>query len=236
MAEDGSAIDALDALLTEEGVPPAAAASGATPGEMSGDSQKLKNYADLMKKVPLLRSLTEEEQLKIAALLKPKEFEDGENIIKQGEEGDCMYFIQSGEVSPEPRAAEAARVLRPLRSRDAELPECGARPRRIGISTKAAATLASPGCAAASYGEGLSWRPNAFSNSRPLGRSLPRPPLSLTVPPLFAQQAEAVVDGVGVVMEYGFGGFFGELALRTSAPRAATVRAKVSHAHEPRHD
>ena len=43
-----------------------------------------------------------------------------------------------------------------------------------------------------------------------------------------ALQAEAVVEGVGVVMEYGFGGFFGELALRTSAPRAATVRAKVS--------
>ena len=37
-----------------------------------------------------------------------------------------------------------------------------------------------------------------------------------------------MVEGVGVVMEYGFGGFFGELALRTSAPRAATVRAKVS--------
>ncbi len=53
-------------------------------------------------KVPLLRSLTEEEQLKIAALLKPKEFEDGENIITQGEEGDCMYFIQSGEVSLPP--------------------------------------------------------------------------------------------------------------------------------------
>lgn len=34
------------------------------------------------------------------------------------------------------------------------------------------------------------------------------------------------MEGVGVVMEYGFGGFFGELALRTSAPRAATVRAK----------
>lgn len=94
-----SAIDALDALLADSGVAEGVPPAGATPGEMSGDSQKLKNYADLMKKVPLLRSLTEEEQLKIAALLKPKEFEDGENIIKQGEEGDCMYFIQSGEVS-----------------------------------------------------------------------------------------------------------------------------------------
>ena len=53
--------------------------------------------------------------------------------------------------------------------------------------------------------------------------------------PAAMQQAEAVVEGVGVVMEYGFGGFFGELALRTSAPRAATVRAKVSESH-CRHD
>jgi hypothetical protein len=62
--------------------------------------------------VPLLRSLTEEEQLKIAALLKPKEFEDGENIISQGEEGDCMYFIQSGEVSPAPAGTPAAPARR----------------------------------------------------------------------------------------------------------------------------
>ena len=100
---DESATEMLDKLLAEEGVPPADAGGGGD--EMSGDSQKLKNYADLMKKVPLLRSLTEEEQLKIAALLKPKEFEDGENIITQGEEGDCMYFIQSGEVRRSPRAS-----------------------------------------------------------------------------------------------------------------------------------
>ena len=35
------------------------------------------------------------------------------------------------------------------------------------------------------------------------------------------------MDGVGVVMEYSFGGFFGELALRSNQPRAATVQAKV---------
>ena len=123
--------------------------------------------------VPLLRSLSEEEQLKIAALLKPKEFEDGENIITQGEEGDCMYFIQSGEVSPAPTVTPRF-----------------ATPRRQCSSGRT---------------HHASWTAT--------------------------QQAEAVVDGVGVVMEYGFGGFFGELALRTSAPRAATVRAKVSESH-----
>ena len=95
--------DELDAMLKAEGVaeavPPEKAAAAGGKVELSGDSQKLQEFADLMKKVPLLRSLAEEEQLKIAALLKAREFEDGENIIVQGEEGDCMYFVQSGEVS-----------------------------------------------------------------------------------------------------------------------------------------
>ena len=106
--------DELDAMLKASGVaeavPPEKAAAAGGKVELSGDSQKLQEFADLMKKVPLLRSLAEEEQLKIAALLKAREFEDGENIIVQGEEGDCMYFVQSGEVSrrrtpaPLPRA------------------------------------------------------------------------------------------------------------------------------------
>jgi hypothetical protein len=53
MAEDGSATEALDKLLTEEGVPPVAGGGD----EVSGDSQKLKNYADLMKKVRRLALL-----------------------------------------------------------------------------------------------------------------------------------------------------------------------------------
>jgi len=191
---DDSATEMLDKLLAEEGVPPADAAGG---DEMSGDSQKLKNYADLMKKVPLLRSLTEEEQLKIAALLKPKEFEDGENIITQGEEGDCMYFIQSGEV----RHAKISRRASAVRWA------------RLGGP---AASLLPP-------------RQHTLAVSRLPQCSSHRSARSATLTPHAAcNQAEAVVEGVGVVMEYGFGGFFGELALRTSAPRAATVRAKVS--------
>jgi CRP-like cAMP-binding protein len=36
--------------------------------------------------------------------------------------------------------------------------------------------------------------------------------------------AEAVIKGVGVVMSYKRGDFFGELALMTAEPRSATVR------------
>jgi hypothetical protein len=90
-----SAIDALDALLSESGID---TSTGGDEGESeTGDSQKIANYVNLMKKVPLLRSLTDEEQTKIAALLKPVEFEDGEKIVTQGEEGYAMYFVESGE-------------------------------------------------------------------------------------------------------------------------------------------
>ena len=97
-----SAIDALDALLSESGV-------GDDTEKESGDSGKIDNYVNLMKKVPLLRSLTEQEQRKIAALLKPVEFEDGDKIVTQGEEGDAMYFVESGQV----RARSFERVLQP---------------------------------------------------------------------------------------------------------------------------
>ena len=143
-----SAIDALDALLADSGVAEGVPPAGATEGEMSGDSQKLKSYADLVKKVPLLRSLTEEEQLKIAALLKPKEFEDGENIINQGEEGDCMYFIQSGEVrslrTPGMRAAGGPRRGRWARS------TCDAEPAAaLGSRARLAAFCPTPNAAGA---------------------------------------------------------------------------------------
>ena len=121
--------DELDAMLKASGVaeavPPEKAAAAGGKVELSGDSQKLQEFADLMKKVPLLRSLAEEEQLKIAALLKAREFEDGENIIVQGEEGDCMYFVQSGEVS---RRRTAAAPRTPPRA-PAPRPRCSAQRR-----------------------------------------------------------------------------------------------------------
>ena len=125
--------DELDAMLKAEGVaeavpPEKAAAAAGGKVELSGDSQKLQEFADLMKKVPLLRSLAEEEQLKIAALLKAREFEDGENIIVQGEEGDCMYFIQKGEldVFADESSVAAGKVLATLGRKDARAGDASA--------------------------------------------------------------------------------------------------------------
>ena len=60
------------------------------------DSGRIGEYAAMLQKVPLLRSLTDEERRKIAGQVKVSEFEDGDPIIKQGDAGDAMYIIQSG--------------------------------------------------------------------------------------------------------------------------------------------
>jgi hypothetical protein len=197
MAED-SAIDALDALLSETG-------TAAPEGEETGDSSKFANYANLMQKVPLLRSLTEEERIKVAALLKPLEFEDGDRIVTQGEEGDSMYFVESGEVRAASHRARSQACSQPLRVRARQHPHHAAAPSarlcyRLVHSRKLAVCLG-----------------HAFADLRRVCDMLPFSP----------RQAEAVVEGVGVVMAYQYASFFGELALRSNQPRAATVRAKV---------
>jgi len=121
--------DPIDALAKElEG----SGLSDDTPDGPEGGG-KISEYAAMLQKVPLLRSLTDEERKKIAIRLKVIEFEDGDEIVTEGEAGDAMYIVQSGE-------------------------------------------------------------------------------------------AQAFVQG-NVVMEYGSGAFFGELALRSNQPRAATVKA-----------
>ena len=58
---------------------------------------KIAEYAAMLQKVPLLRSLTDAERKKIASRLKVIEFEDGDAIVTEGEAGDAMYIVQSGE-------------------------------------------------------------------------------------------------------------------------------------------
>lgn len=47
---------------------------------------------------PLFRELSLEERCQIAAYFKLTEVREGKNIVVEGEEGDSMYFIRSGEV------------------------------------------------------------------------------------------------------------------------------------------
>ncbi|XP_014219283.1 cAMP-dependent protein kinase type II regulatory subunit [Copidosoma floridanum] len=60
--------------------------------------KKRKMYEDLINKVPMLKSLESYERLNLADALIPKQFDDGEQIIKQGDNADGMYFVESGVV------------------------------------------------------------------------------------------------------------------------------------------
>jgi HEAT repeat protein len=52
----------------------------------------------LLRRVPLLEDLTPEELQRVAAISTDLDFEDGETICEQGETGDQMFVIVSGEV------------------------------------------------------------------------------------------------------------------------------------------
>lgn len=57
----------------------------------------LRNW-DLIAKVPFFRNLGPATIADIAHILKPREVENGQVIIRRGDPGDCMFFIVSGEI------------------------------------------------------------------------------------------------------------------------------------------
>lgn len=59
---------------------------------------KLKQYEDLLQKVPLFQELTLYERNNVAYALQSKDYLDGEVIIKQADEADSMYFVEKGAV------------------------------------------------------------------------------------------------------------------------------------------
>ncbi|XP_033224519.1 cAMP-dependent protein kinase type II regulatory subunit [Belonocnema kinseyi] len=58
--------------------------------------KKRKMYENLINKVPMLKSLEQYERMNLADALVPKQFSDGERIIKQGDSADGMYFVEDG--------------------------------------------------------------------------------------------------------------------------------------------
>ncbi|XP_078040017.1 cAMP-dependent protein kinase type II regulatory subunit isoform X1 [Augochlora pura] len=60
--------------------------------------KKRKLYEDLINKVPMLKSLEKYERMNLADALVPKQYANGENIIKQGDTADGMYFVEDGVV------------------------------------------------------------------------------------------------------------------------------------------
>lgn len=59
---------------------------------------KRKMYESLLENVPMLKTLEPYERMNVADALVSKSFEDGVQIIRQGDSADCMYFIEDGEV------------------------------------------------------------------------------------------------------------------------------------------
>ncbi|KAH0947626.1 hypothetical protein HN011_004400 [Eciton burchellii] len=58
--------------------------------------RKRKMYENLIDKVPMLKSLESYERMNLADALVPKHYSDGEQIIKQGDTADGMYFVEEG--------------------------------------------------------------------------------------------------------------------------------------------
>ncbi|XP_057337213.1 cAMP-dependent protein kinase type II regulatory subunit [Microplitis mediator] len=60
--------------------------------------KKRKMYENLINKVPMLKSLEAYERMNLADALAPKHFSDGQQIIRQGDMADGMYFVEDGVV------------------------------------------------------------------------------------------------------------------------------------------
>ena len=59
-------------------------------------SSKRTQYKEFLNKVPLLEPMEQYEKEKIADVLEPVDFADGEKAITEGEEGDAFYIVVEG--------------------------------------------------------------------------------------------------------------------------------------------
>jgi len=59
--------------------------------------RKRELYEKFLEKVPLLKDLSSYQRATIADALEPANFQEGDVIIKQGEEGDIFYIVEEGE-------------------------------------------------------------------------------------------------------------------------------------------
>jgi small-conductance mechanosensitive channel/CRP-like cAMP-binding protein len=57
------------------------------------------NPTDVLRRTPILRLLSDPDLVELAAHLKPLSFAQGEYIIRQGDQGDSMYFVVEGRVA-----------------------------------------------------------------------------------------------------------------------------------------
>mmetsp|Transcript_9485 Transcript_9485/g.21709 ORF Transcript_9485/g.21709 Transcript_9485/m.21709 type:complete len:1183 (+) Transcript_9485:42-3590(+) len=68
----------------------------------------------LVKKIPLLATLSQEDRMTVVQHLQPEEFKDGQDIVKQGTPGDKFCIITSGEALVLDQSESAERLLTKL--------------------------------------------------------------------------------------------------------------------------
>lgn len=64
----------------------------------------------LLQAIPLFADLEEAELMDVLRIARPVQHEPGHVICRQGEPGDCMYVIQSGEVTINIKAADGRSI------------------------------------------------------------------------------------------------------------------------------
>ena len=60
--------------------------------------KKREKYENFLKKVELFKEMDAYEKQKVCDAIKARYYNEGDYIIRQGEQGDCLYFIVEGDV------------------------------------------------------------------------------------------------------------------------------------------
>ncbi len=77
-----------------------------TPGDSMMNADP--GAVGILRRTPILRLLKDADLLELAGFLRELSFAPGEQIVRQGDEGDSMYFIVSGEVEIRFRSPDGA--------------------------------------------------------------------------------------------------------------------------------
>ncbi|HOB98999.1 MAG TPA: cyclic nucleotide-binding domain-containing protein, partial [Verrucomicrobiota bacterium] len=69
---------------------------------------------DTLKRIAVLQTMDAEALARLAAVLEPRAFADGQRIFQEGDPGDAMYFLASGVVRIEKRTGADAGAVKTL--------------------------------------------------------------------------------------------------------------------------
>lgn len=64
---------------------------------LEGTSKKRAMYEHFLKEVPVLQSLSSYQRSKLADALSSESYKDGQDVVREGEQGQNFYFIEQGE-------------------------------------------------------------------------------------------------------------------------------------------